>query len=1175
MYSLSRESTLTPCRSPTPDIPVQPDHFYGSENVQLPPSPDSDGKTWLDPADDPLANRGVPVFKPTMEEFQDFEGYMNKVECWGNRSGIVKIIPPKEWTASLPPLKEQLTDVKIKTPIEQHMRGSGGLFRQQNMEKRKLMSVREWVELCTKDEFRAPGLQEVGLSSRNLNPIVRSRPQRKGKQKAEAVKAEPSGPGSSAVVIKEEPTDDYQSLSDMRATQTVTTPPNSEGSPPAAAGPSNNKGGKKKKQPVKQEPKPRPKRVGQTREARVASLAERAARDSAFLDVFEPDKEWLPPSTKASDYTPEFCRELERRFWRNCGLGKPAWYGADTLGSLFTDDVTAWNVGHLPSALSRLLPSSDQGLPGVNTPYLYFGMWRATFAWHVEDMDLFSINYIHFGAPKFWYAIPQGRAPALEQTMRGYFPKDTSQCPQFLRHKSFLASPTILANSSCRPNHLVQQAGEFVITFPRGYHAGFNLGLNCAESVNFALESWLDVGRRAKVCECVGDSVRIDVDQLLREREEERNRPVMKHDSPGKRSKTSSSKKEFVKQEIVEAILPPPKAPSRKRKSDAKTETPKTKKIKITHSSSKLPSAATISIPAKAVPKLSVTLRLGPRPAEQEPFPCCLCVSMSKDGLLKVQDPPLTRKDAVDAAGNPKTWMAHEYCASIVPETWVDELDLHGVKEKVVFGVDGIVKDRWNLKCSACTKNKPKAHGAPVQCTKGKCPRAFHVNCANEGYDQGIVFAVERIVEKEVLLLDRAPLTTLPVCTPHDQMQVDPSVMTYPNAVAMDTAPGNRSSEGRVLKVIKKLEVQILCTQHNPAVAAQKKASKNNKIRNDLLALPPMTRIKIRVSSGVFEVSLIRVVEETSTVEVLWDRGVKREFKWGSVVFGSTDGPVLQKPSEPAPEVEMKRPPSALPVTTYPSVLAATSQQPYSMHHPGNSSATASEPPAVSTNSNTAANQQFAPQTQHMYPPRTGPYDYWTYAAASQFNGQMQHPSYPYGGYYPTQAAGGPQQYIPYNFNTQSYNSAQYRNSQLNWQQPYQGPPLAGPGPGPIEQSGSGSGQVPQIPQMAEQTPINHSYYRDDSQPTTTPGSSNSSNNVTPGQNLQDGQNGNSATTSTEPSSNNVNPQQLATPAPNQQKPIMDLSSLDAAQIVEMFRTNSQLRDMVLAAVGQSSMPNP
>jgi len=77
-----------------------------------------------------------------------------------------------------------------------------------------------------------------------------------------------------------------------------------------------------------------------------------------------------------------------------------------------------------------------------------------------------------------------------------------------------------------------------------------------------------------------------------------------------------------------------------------------------------------------------------------------------------------------------------------------------------------------------------------------------------------------------------------------------------------------------------------------------------DKIKADLLALPSMARIKIRVSSGVFEVSLIRVIEETGSVEVLWDRGVKREFKWGSLVFGNSDGPVQQRPSDLAPESE-------------------------------------------------------------------------------------------------------------------------------------------------------------------------------------------------------------------------------------------------------------------------------
>jgi hypothetical protein len=93
----SSTPSLTPSRSNTPEPLVQPDHFYGNENPNLSLSPSSNGRMVLDPTDDPLAQRGIPVFKPTMEEFRDFEGYMNKVECWGMRSGIVKVIPPKEW----------------------------------------------------------------------------------------------------------------------------------------------------------------------------------------------------------------------------------------------------------------------------------------------------------------------------------------------------------------------------------------------------------------------------------------------------------------------------------------------------------------------------------------------------------------------------------------------------------------------------------------------------------------------------------------------------------------------------------------------------------------------------------------------------------------------------------------------------------------------------------------------------------------------------------------------------------------------------------------------------------------------------------------------------------------------------------------------------------------------
>ena len=58
------------------------------------------------------------------------------------------------------------------------------------------------------------------------------------------------------------------------------------------------------------------------------------------------------------------------------------------------------------SKLDDLLTLHNEKIPGVTHPYGYFGMYKATFSWHVEDMELYRMNLIHHGAPKVWYIIP-------------------------------------------------------------------------------------------------------------------------------------------------------------------------------------------------------------------------------------------------------------------------------------------------------------------------------------------------------------------------------------------------------------------------------------------------------------------------------------------------------------------------------------------------------------------------------------------------------------------------------------------------------------------------------------------------------------------------------------------------------------------------------------------------
>ena len=232
------------------------------------------------------------------------------------------------------------------------MLGHGGLFRQQNVEKRRVFSVREWAELCNKEDRRAPGIDDIGLHYARRNappPPPKTRAKKGERSKPNVTKAATAGPVSTSAVAENPSSSNGDVPTPLQSPSNnlmLHSPENLSSCEPLLEHPTNvsslptperlkeeeeentddDEGGESKPQTAK------PKRKWQTREMREAHLAERAAADAAFLKSFNPQTDWLPPNTRSQDYTPEFCKDLERRFWRNCGFGTPAMYGADMEG---------------------------------------------------------------------------------------------------------------------------------------------------------------------------------------------------------------------------------------------------------------------------------------------------------------------------------------------------------------------------------------------------------------------------------------------------------------------------------------------------------------------------------------------------------------------------------------------------------------------------------------------------------------------------------------------------------------------------------------------------------------------------------------------------------------------------------------------------------------------------
>ncbi|THF98592.1 hypothetical protein TEA_028877 [Camellia sinensis var. sinensis] len=210
--------------------------------------------------------------------------------------------------------------------------------------------------------------------------------------------------------------------------------------------------------------------------------------------------------------------EVETLYWKASG-DKPfeVEYANDMPGSAFVPasvrngketgegvnvGETAWNMRGVSRAKGSLLRFMKEEIPGVTSPMVYVAMMFSWFAWHVEDHDLHSLNYLHTGAGKTWYGVPKEAAVAFEEVIRVHgYGGEINPLVTFatLGKKTTVMSPEVLISAGVPCCRLVQNAGEFVVTFPRAYHSGFSHGFNIGEAANIATPEWLRVAKDAAI----------------------------------------------------------------------------------------------------------------------------------------------------------------------------------------------------------------------------------------------------------------------------------------------------------------------------------------------------------------------------------------------------------------------------------------------------------------------------------------------------------------------------------------------------------------------------------------------------------------------------------------------------------------------------------------------------
>ncbi|KAJ4872120.1 putative inactive lysine-specific demethylase JMJ19 [Raphanus sativus] len=151
--------------------------------------------------------------------------------------------------------------------------------------------------------------------------------------------------------------------------------------------------------------------------------------------------------------------------------------------------TSGWNLNNTAKLPASLLSFDD--CESVCVPRLSVGMCLSSQLWKSEKERLYSLCYLHTGAPRVWYSVAGCHRHKFKAFMESFIPKMSGEQSKKSYDSVMAMSPYALHMEGITVTLCVQNRGQYVILFPGTYYSSVDCGFNCLEIANFATLDWL------------------------------------------------------------------------------------------------------------------------------------------------------------------------------------------------------------------------------------------------------------------------------------------------------------------------------------------------------------------------------------------------------------------------------------------------------------------------------------------------------------------------------------------------------------------------------------------------------------------------------------------------------------------------------------------------------------